>query len=338
MVVIIILLVFLAGLTVILVKIYVLPGGLPVLEHVERLRAPEQSSTDQSIKKAMFYKVPDIKNVKDSAERKLILYGKDLVVNTSKYLGPKGSVMRISNGMNCQNCHLDAGTKPMGNNYFSVFSTYPKFRSRSGTKETILKRISDCFERSLNASKIDTNGKEVSAMAAYLKFLGTDIKKGTKPKGVGLEKLPYLDRAADPVKGLLVYQSKCSSCHGVKGDGLFAKNKTSYVYPPLWGKSSYNNGAGLYRISNFAGYVKNNMPFGVSYENPLLSDEEAWDVAAYVNSQPRPQKNQQNDWVDISNKPFDFPFGPYNDEFSENQHKYGPFKAIVQTLKQSKKI
>jgi thiosulfate dehydrogenase len=78
----------------------------------------------------------------------------------------------------------------------------------------------------------------------------------------------------------------------------------------------------------FASYVKYNMPYGVTFENPFLSDEEAWDVAAYVNSMARPEKDLSGDWPDISKKPFDHPFGPYADGFSEEEHKYGPFDPI----------
>ncbi len=231
--------------------------------------------------------------------------------------------------MNCQNCHLDAGTKPFGNNYSAVYSTYPKFRARSGTKETIEKRINDCFERSLNGKPLPSTGKEMKAILAYMKWLGTGVEKGKTPEGAGLQKLAFLDRAADPKRGSAVYEAKCVSCHGKNGEGMLNADNTNYTYPPLWGDHSYNDGAGLYRISGFAGYVKNNMPLGASHENPQLTDEEAWDIAAYVNSRPRPHKDQNNDWKDLSKKPIDFPFGPYADKFSEEQHKYGPFKPIA---------
>jgi len=107
-----------------------------------------------------------------------------------------------------------------------------------------------------------------------------------------------------------------------------AEGGKKFTYPPLWGKNSYNDGAGLYRLSNLAGYIKYNMPLGVTFQNTQLSDEEAWDVAAYINSQIRPHKDLSQDWPKIGDKPFDHPFGPYSDPFSELQHKYGPFKAI----------
>ena len=71
------------------------------------------------------------------------------------------------------------------------------------------------------------------------------------------------------------------------------------------------------------------MPFGTTYHDPVLTDEQAWDVAAYVNSQPHPvYRHLQNDWKNVAAKPFDYPFGPYADTFSERQHKYGPFSEI----------
>ena len=262
-------------------------------------------------------------------ERDLVIYGQDLIAHTSKYLGPKGSVAQITNGMNCQNCHLQAGAKAWGNNYAAVFSTYPKFRDRSGQVETIYKRVADCMERSLNGTAVDSNSREFKAIYAYIKWLGQGVQKGEKPIGSGIEKLAFLDRAADPQKGQIVYTAQCQSCHGANGEGQLTLDELEYAYPPLWGKHSYNDGAGLYRISNFAGYVKNNMPYLLTaHESPKLTEEECWDVAAYVNSQTRPHKDQSKDWPKYDKKPLDFAFGPYADSFPESQHKYGPFKPI----------
>jgi thiosulfate dehydrogenase len=264
----------------------------------------------------------------DSSEKDLVQYGRELIAHTSEYLGPKGSVLQMSNGMNCQNCHLNAGTQPWGNNYFAVQSTYPKFRARSGTLENQIKRVNDCFQRSLNGKALDSTGREMRAILAYIKWLGNDVEKDKIPRGSGIFKLKGMKRACDPAKGLDVYVAKCQSCHQADGGGLLASNGKSYTFPPLWGKNSYNHGAGLFRISNFAGYVKYNMPQGTTYENPVLTDEEAWDVAAYVNSMPRPSKDLSMDWPKIAKKTFYHPFCPYVDPFSEEQHKFGPYKPI----------
>ncbi|HKO81193.1 MAG TPA: c-type cytochrome [Chitinophagaceae bacterium] len=271
-----------------------------------------------------------VDNQLEGEDRKMVIYGEDIIANTARYFGPHGSVAPITNGMNCQNCHLNAGRKNWGNNYSAVYSTYPKFRDRSGTMETIYKRVSDCFERSLNGIAPDSNSKEYQAIYAYIKWVGQDVKKGEKPMGSGIEKLPFMDRAADTIKGKLVYTAQCQSCHGENGEGQISLNNISYEYPPLWGKHSYNDGAGLFRLSNFAGYIKINMPFKQSTrDNPKLTTEEAWDVAAYVNSQPRPKKDLSKDWPDISKKPFDHPYGPYTDGFDDAQHKYGPYAPII---------
>lgn len=268
---------------------------------------------------------------------KLIWYGHELIANTAYYLGPKGTVGQTTNGMNCQNCHLQGGTIPYGNNFGKVYSTYPQFRARSNGMQSIYDRVNDCFERSLNGKALDSATHEMKAIYAYMKWLGNGTPKGYAGGGTSIMKIKYLDVAANPVAGNKVYTANCQSCHGDKGQGLANANNTGYINPPLWGEHSYNDGAGLYRIGAFAGFVKNNMPNGTDYHNPKLTDEEAWDVAAFVNSQPRPHKDQDADWKNIAKKPVDFPFGPYTDSFSERQHKYGPFKPINNLKKQTNK-
>ncbi|MEP7163527.1 MAG: c-type cytochrome [Ferruginibacter sp.] len=261
-------------------------------------------------------------------ERQMIIYGEQLVANTSRFLGPNGSVAHISNGMNCQNCHLSAGTLPWGNNYGAVYSTYPKYRARSNSIDNIYKRINDCFERSLGGSALDTNSYELQSMYAYMKWLGKDVPRGKKPYSSGLPLPPFMSRAANAANGKMVYMNTCQRCHGTNGEGL-ARDNGSYQYPPLWGSNSYTDGAGLYRITRFASFIKSNMPFDqATHANPVLTNEQAWDVAAFVNSQPRPHLDQSGDWKVIDKKAIDEPFGPYVDNFPEEQHKYGPFGPI----------
>ena len=304
------------------------------------LQTNNKTSTNNSlIKDTITYWVArNISMVTDSVEKKQLEYGKELIAHTAKYFGPNGTISKISNGLNCQNCHLDAGTVVFGNNYGSVASLYPKFRARSGTVESIYKRVNDCFERSLNGKSINTMSKEMQAIVSYINFVGSKVMKGQKAAGSGFKDLAYLDRDADPSKGKIVYKYKCESCHQANGEGIYNADKTEFIYPALWGSNSFNDGAGLYRLSNMAKFVKYNMPQGTTYQYPQLSDEEAWDVAAFVETQTRPHIKVTKDWPDKSTKPVDFPFGPYADTFSEKQHKYGPFKPIelVKTKKSSR--
>lgn len=276
---------------------------------------------------------PDTVDISKGNFGELIHYGRELIEHTAAYLGPQGKVMHISNGMNCQNCHLHAGTKPFAANYSSVASTYPKFRARSGTVEELEKRVNDCFERSLNGKGLPVDSDEMKAIVAYLQWVGKDVRRGQTPPGTGLIELPLLDRPANPIKGRQHYSTYCSSCHGAYGEGVKAGKLGEWKYPPLWGADSYNTGAGLYRISRFAAFIKANMPYGTTFENPVLPDDVAWDIAAYVNTMPRPHKHFSSDWPDISKKPVDHPFGPYADDFPEEIHKYGPFDQIKTATK-----
>lgn len=272
---------------------------------------------------------PDTLSIPNTKEGRLISYGRELVKHTAVYLGPKGKVKHTTNGMNCQNCHLEAGTKFFGNNYSAVAATYPKHRDRSGTIESVEKRVNDCIERSLNGTAIANDSREMRALVAYIKWVGEGVEKDSTPLGAGMWPINYLERAADSAKGKAVYQKNCERCHGPDAKGELAANGLEWKYPPLGGENSFNTGAGLLRLSRMAGYVKMNMPNDLAtIDEPVLTDEEAWDVCAYIVSLPRPSKDISKDWPDISKKPVDHPFGPFTDSFSEVQHKYGPFKSM----------
>jgi len=325
---------------VIIGLLIVIPGAiaLPCLQQCAADIKKEVAPTLVADKTEGPWAAPDSNAIPHSETGDQIRYGRELIAHTSWYLGPKGKVAHISNGMNCQNCHLAAGTKPWGNNYSAVAATYPKYRDRSGTMESVEKRINDCLERSLNGKALDSNSREMRAMITYMHWLGTNVPKGKAPAGAGIASLKYLDRSADPEKGKIVFLEKCQSCHGPDGAGMRDTiTGTGYLYPPLWGANSFNVGAGLYRVSRMAGYVKDNMPFGASHGNSQLTDEQAWDVAAYVNSQPRPFKEFIHDWPNKSAKPVDHPFGPYADSFTEHQHKFGPFSPIQKFKDASKR-
>lgn len=263
----------------------------------------------------------------------IIRYGYQLVRNTSRFLGPKGIVLHNNNAMNCQNCHLDAGTKPFGNNFGKVFSTYPQYRSRNDGVQTLMMRLQDCFKRSMNGNALDSTSKEMRAIYAYIHWLDDGVKKGRKPIGTKMPLLPYLDRAASPEKGMKIYITNCAVCHGKDGQGQLNELKDGFTYPPLWGSNSFNDGAGLSRIGNLASFIHYNMPLGTKYDQPNISAEDSWDIAAFILSKTRPHFDQSKDYKILKKKPVDDPFGPYLDRFSPTQHKYGPFPPIKEFYK-----
>ena len=116
------------------VYLILLVVAIVIARDINTQKKPTEQITFQE-KQPDYWVAPSLfsDNITKGNKRKMIIYGEDLIANTSKYFGPHGSVLQISNGMNCQNCHLDAGTRSWGNNYGAVASTYPKFRERSGT-------------------------------------------------------------------------------------------------------------------------------------------------------------------------------------------------------------
>ena len=299
------------------------------------IKCTNQPNDNEAMKPVTAYawQVPDTNALASTPGADLIRYGKELVINTARYLGPKGIVAPISNGMNCGNCHLDGGTRINGNCFAMVPATYPKFRNRSGKSESIQFRINDCMERSLNGKKLASLSKEMEAMVAYIKWLGKDVPKNVVIKGMGVPEMSLLPRAGSIENGRHVLELRCISCHGANGLGLLKPDSSGYIYPPLWGPHSYNVSAGIFMLSKLAGFVKYNMPYNVIPQAPSLTDEEAWDVAAFINSQKRSLKTFPNDWPVLATKPVDYPFGPYADSFSERHHKYGPFAIMKKVEK-----
>jgi len=180
-------------------------------------------------------------------------------------------------------------------------------------------------------------GKEMKAFLAYIQFLSTDIPVGKATEGRGSAPLAMLDRPADPKRGAEVYAQNCASCHQTDGKGQrngVAGDAKGYRYPPLWGPDSFNNGAGMHRLIASASFIRGNMPFGARHDAPVLSVDDAWDVAAYINSQPRPSRaNLERDYPNRARKPVDAPFPPFLDKFPVEQHKYGPFRPILDAQK-----
>ena len=290
--------------------------------------------------------VPEVGALPRDAQGMQIRAGRDLITATYAHIGPQVSdpaKRYAGNNLACTNCHLQAGTKKFGLPLFGIFGSFPLYTARSGGEITIEDRLNSCMTRSLNGRALANDAPEMQAMVAYIKFLSTDVAKGETLPGMGSGNMPELDRAADPVRGRAIYNNSCAACHNTDGSGI-ARSRADlalgYMIPPLWGNDSFNNGAGMARISTMANFAHFNMPHGTDYLNPRLTAEDAWDVSAYVLSHPRPQKAElDKDFPDLLLKPVDTPYPPYADGFSEQQHKVGPFapiRAAIQKLRQEK--
>ena len=261
--------------------------------------------------------------------------GRDLVTATYAYIGPNvpdTSKRYAGNNLACANCHLQAGTKKFGLPLFGLYGDFPQYSARSGGEISIEDRINSCMTRSMNGRPLPNDAPEMQAFVAYIKFLSTGVAPDQRLPGLGAGRMPELNRPANPTRGEPHYARNCAPCHGNNGSGVrgsIAGSDLGYVMPPLWGADTFNDGAGMARIITFANFIHFNMPHGADYLNPQISVENAWDIAAFVLSHPRPRlAGDEHDFPNLLMKPVDTPYGPYADHFSERQHKYGPFGPI----------
>jgi thiosulfate dehydrogenase len=301
---------------------------------------PTEDTT--SINSIPTQKVSALDTLPDTFEGNMIRYGKELLVNFPEYLGPEGSIGQYSgNYLSCQNCHLEAGTRPYGLNFLSSHARYPQYRAREGKILNLADRINNCVVRPLNGKPLPLDSKEINAMLMYMKWLSAGVPTGTHVEGDQLKDLPMLERAADPTKGQLIYKKHCQRCHGNEGEGVLDSTGKKYIYPALWGLNSYQPGSSMHRLLKHAAFVYANMPFDLAKPNkPILTIEEAYDVAAFVNDDrihPRPTPNTVGDFPHLHTKSIDYPFGPYEDPFSESQHKFGPYQEIIEWQKKNRK-
>jgi thiosulfate dehydrogenase len=282
---------------------------------------------------------PDIARVGDDPFGALVKYGYALFTDTPDEIGPtaKDPGKRYAgNSLACGNCHLQGGTQPYAMPLTGVWGQFPRYRAREGAVDTLEERINGCMERSVNGRALPLGGREMKAFLAYLRWLSTGVPDGAKLLGAGTLSVKEPARAADLSQGAQIFSQICAACHGADGLGQRAQTGAGYRFPPLWGPDSYNNGAGMSRLLTAAAYAMHNMPIGTAFNAPMLTDDEAYDVAAYVISQKRPAKaNLDRDFPDRLQKPIDTPYGPYVDGFGLEQHRYGPFgpiRAKVKTL------
>lgn len=277
---------------------------------------------------------PDTANIPDGELGDMIRYGKELIINTPYYIGPNGIVSKnLNNKMSCNNCHLDAGTRPFGLNFFSTHGRYPQYRGRENRILTLEERINNCIERPHNGIGLPLGSKELVAMACYIKWVSTGVPAGERVYGDGAAELDYPDRVADADGGAQLYARHCSECHGAEGQGVWKPDSSGYIYPPLWGSDSYASGSSMHRVLKMARFIKANMPDKkATWHKPYLSDHEAIDIAAFVNDDrihERPIKRHADNYPVSKNKPIDYDKAPFADTFSEFQHKFGPYQPII---------
>lgn len=241
----------------------------------------------------------------------LVRAGKDLFEHTDKLRG-----RYVGNGLKCVNCHLNAGRRADSSPLWAAYTVYPAYRKKTGQVDTYEQRLQGCFKYSMNGKAPPSGSHELVALTTYSYWLATGAPVGVPLPGRGYPKLDKPAEAPNSTRGAEVYAAQCAICHGPSGQGTQAEG--AYVFPPLWGKDSFNWGAGMHRVDTAAGFIKANMPLG---KPNSLNDQEAWDVATFVNSHERPQDPRYAGNVAATKKAFHAEQCLYGDKI--NGHTLG---------------
>lgn len=231
--------------------------------------------------------VPDESTIPSGPLGEAIRLGRNVVTDTQNHA--KGYV---GNGLNCTSCHLNGGTLAWASPWVGIWGVFPEYRARNASVNSLQDRINDCFRRSMNGKALPLDSPEMVGVLSYMWWLSQGVPTGMDVEGRGFKRIKAPAKP-DPEKGKVIYAEKCASCHGPSGDGI-TRPDGGYLFPALWGPKSFNIGAGMARLNNAAGFVKQNMPLG---QGGTLSDQEAFDVAAYFTAQPRPDFGGKSaDW------------------------------------------
>jgi thiosulfate dehydrogenase len=286
--------------------------------------------------------VPEVDSLPTDVFGQTVRTGRDLIVHTAATIGPDAAdpAMRFSgNGLECQSCHQDAGTRKFGLPLAGIWGVFPLFIGRENQVRTLEDRINGCMERSMNGRALPIDGPEMKAMLAYIRFISGGVPTGRSAEGRATPSLPLPLLASDPKHGAAVYAATCAVCHQADGQGKRwgpedQAQRHRYQFPPLWGPDSYNDGAGMARPITAAAFIRANMPFGTDFAHPVLSVQEAFDVAVFVDGQKRPHRlGNERDFPNRALKPVDATYPPLLGPFPPSQHLTGPWQPIQQWMK-----
>ena len=236
----------------------------------------------------------------------VIRQGRDIFTDT-----PTHAKAYVGNGLSCSNCHLDAGRQANSAPLWGAYGVYPQYRKKNGKVNTFGERLQGCFRFSMNGKAPPLDSAEMVALETYAWWMATGAPVGKKLPGAGYPKAGFKPpQPPDYARGETVFRNNCALCHGDDGQGRQVAGRN--VFPPLWGPQSFNWGAGMHQLDNAAAFIKANMPFS---RGNTLSDQDAWDVAMYMDAHERPQDPRFDGSVGETRKKYhDTPMSLYGTE------------------------
>jgi len=209
----------------------------------------------------------------------MIRLGREIMMDTQTHAKDY-----VGNGLNCVNCHLDAGRLANASPLWAAYVSYPAYRTKTRKVNTYEERLEGCFRFSMNGTMPPPDSDIIVALTSYSFWLATGAPTGIQLAGRGYPEAAQPPLPPDTTRGGKAYQAKCALCHGADGAGTRVDGR--YAFPPLWGMDSFNGGAGMSRVNTAASFIKSNMPYGLPN---TLTDQEAWDIAAFMNGHERPK-------------------------------------------------
>jgi thiosulfate dehydrogenase len=263
------------------------------------LRDRGEPREDGAAVQPQMFQPPSENTIPDGPAGDAIRRGKAIFVNTASNAGDF-----VGNGLACASCHLDSGRRADSAPMWAAWVAYPKYRSKNKQINTMEDRIKGCFTYSMNAQASKSGGPPPAGhdvykdLETYMHWLATGAPTGTSMPGAGYPELTKTTLGYDRERGRKVFEARCAVCHSVDGAGQTDINGRT-VFPPLWGPNSYNWGAGMARVNTAAGFIKANMPLG---QGNSLTDQQAWDVAAYIDSHERPKDPRQSGSIEENAK------------------------------------
>src|SRR5690625_1876923 len=251
----------------------------------------------------------------DSPMTEAIKYGEEIFNETNVVLPDN-----VGNELSCQSCHADGGLAD-SSSLVGVTTDYPQYRPREGIVFTLEDRINGCMIRSMNGEMIEPTSEEMRALVAYTTHISTGVEVGQERPWVTVNMMEQVPEP-DVVSGKELYEEKnCLSCHGDAGQGTGANTG-----PALWGDDSFNDGAGMGRLTKMAGYLQNNMPIGAEYE---LTDQEAADLAAYILMQDRPIWKGHDDDFPHGGRPTDIITQDRRDQIQSGEFDWTEIENVI---------
>lgn len=220
-------------------------------------------------------------------------FGKQIALGRQIFMDPGHYAKAyVGNQLSCENCHLDAGRLAHSAPLWGAYPMYPAYRSKNHHVNTFAERLQGCFNYSMNGKAPPLGDPVLVALESYAYWMSKGEPIGISLPGRGYLQLPNPDLTPDYARGETVFKRDCALCHGDNGQGQQAAGRT--VFPPLWGPQSFNWDAGMEQITNAAGFIKANMPLG---RGNTLTDQDAWDVAYFMDAHERPQDPRFKDSI-----------------------------------------